>query len=133
LNGFARSNDDLGSFAGGVDDGVEDGLDDGADDDDSNEYPQLLSCFNHSNACLHDCGCYVRDASISKADCERLLSLIYSGLPIPNTMPRTMKDLLAQMNGKKNRETLARKDRSAQYRESHLTEMNGLKSVPWNR
>jgi hypothetical protein len=166
LNRFAKSNDDLGSFAGGVDNGLDDGHDNGVDDgldndhdngvdngldndhdhgvddDDSNEYLQLLSCFNHSNARLHDCTdvkaedfCkrllrLLRDASVAKAHCDRLLSLIYSGLPIPNTMPRTMKDLLAQMNGKKNSETLRRKDSSAQYRERHLMPMIGSESVP---
>lgn len=86
-------------------------------DDDFNEYFQLLSCFDQSNTLLHeftdlklDTFCerllhLFRDASISKIHSQRFLSLIYSGLPIANTMPRTMQDLLVQMNGKKRVET----------------------------
>ncbi|CAF1295528.1 unnamed protein product [Rotaria sordida] len=38
-----------------------------------------------------------RDAKISKTHCDRFIRLIQSGLPIPNNMPTSMKNLLQEM------------------------------------
>lgn len=41
----------------------------------------------------------MREASICKKHCENLLKLIHSGLPVPNQLPQTMKELLVKING----------------------------------
>ncbi|CAF1142177.1 unnamed protein product, partial [Rotaria magnacalcarata] len=38
-----------------------------------------------------------RDAKVCKSHCDRFIQLIYSGLPVPNNMPRSMKNLLNEM------------------------------------
>ena len=80
--------------------------------DDPMEYFNLVACWNQPDVILHDstnvkadefCGnllLLLRNAKMCKAHSERLIHLIRTGLPIPNSMPRTMKDLLTQMNGK---------------------------------
>jgi hypothetical protein len=85
---------------------------DGLLPDDPMEYFNLVSCWTQPDMNLHDstnvkksefCSkllLLLRDAKLCKAHSDRLIHLIHTGLPIPNYMPSTMKDLLVQMNGK---------------------------------
>lgn len=41
-----------------------------------------------------------RDAKVCKTHCDRFIRLISSGLPTPNNMPKSIKDLLNEMQGK---------------------------------
>ncbi len=41
-----------------------------------------------------------RDANLCKTHCDEFIRLISSGLPTPNNMPKSMRDLLNEMQGK---------------------------------
>ncbi|CAF1205337.1 unnamed protein product [Adineta steineri] len=69
----------------------------------------LNSCFTLLNQNLHNwtnistqefCAKLLRllrDAKICKSQTDKLIQLIYSGLPTPNNMPKSMKQILAKM------------------------------------
>ena len=52
-----------------------------------------------------------RDASICKTHCDRFIRLISSGLSTPNNMPKSIKDLLNDMQGNFEKNKLLFKDK----------------------
>ena len=81
--------------------------------DESMEYLQLVSSSGQLDINLHDftnvktnefCRrllIWLRQGNVCKQQCEKILELFRFVLPIPNHLPRSMKDLLVQANGMK--------------------------------
>ncbi|CAF3631221.1 unnamed protein product [Rotaria sp. Silwood1] len=82
------------------------------ENNESDEYFDLSTFFNHPDISLHDSTnvtkaeycrnllTLFRDANVCKTHCDRFIRLIYSGLPTPNNLPKSMKNLLNDMQGK---------------------------------
>jgi hypothetical protein len=78
----------------------------------STEHFNFSSCFNETDTHLHDLTSItkyeyctkllllLRDAKMSKSHTDKLIQLIHSGLPTPNNLPKSMKELLVEMQGK---------------------------------
>lgn len=82
--------------------------------DQSTELLQLISSATQFDVNLHEftnvrtnefCRrllTWLRQGNVCKQQSEKILELFRSVLPIPNHLPRSMKDLLLQVNGMKN-------------------------------
>ncbi|CAF5108924.1 unnamed protein product, partial [Rotaria sp. Silwood1] len=76
------------------------------ENNESDEYFDLSTFFNHPDISFHDSTnvtkaeycrnllTLFRDANVCKTHCDRFIRLIYSGLPTPNNLPKSMKNLL---------------------------------------